>query len=165
MAHVKKLNIVILFLFCACSTSTYIKDAKQLKNKRVAVAEIMLDSYLSKDKVKTDTLCTCIATSASEAIYPYLQKAGLTVIKLPLSGKLSSANVEKLADSLRLDYVVVGKGIVQFVGKSAFMRSLTLQIVNVKTLEVSASGTFSGPSVTPAGAAARIGKKLAGRIE
>ncbi len=165
MERLKKLNTVVLFLFCACSTSTYIKDANQLKNKRVAVAEIVLDTDRSKDKVKTDTLCTCIAASASEAIYPYLQKAGLIVIKLPLSGKLSSVNVEKLADSLRLDYVVVGKGIVQFVGKTAFMHSLVLQIVNVKTLEVAASGTFSGPSVTPAGAAARIGKKLAGRIK
>lgn len=163
--RVNKLSVFCIVLLISCSTKTYISDAEKLKGKRVAVAQILLDTDRSKDRVKTDTLCHCIAASAAEAFYPYLQQAGLTVIQLPLTGKPLATSIEHLADSLKLDYIVVGKGIVQFVGRTSFMHDLSLQLVDVKTLEVKASGTFSGPSVTPAGAAMRIGKKMVNHIK
>ncbi len=161
----KNLITCFIILICACSTKTYITNAEKLKGKRVAVAQILLDTERRKDKVKTDTLCHCIAAAAAEAFYPYLQQTGLTVIQLPLTGKPLASTIEHLADSLQLDYIVVGKGIVQFVGKTSFMHDLSLQLVDVRTREVRASGTFSGPSVTPAGAAMRIGKQMVKQIK
>lgn len=163
--RLRYLNICFVVLISACSTQSYLTDAQKLKGKRVAVAQIVMETERRKDRVKTDTLCHCIAESAAEAFYPYLQQMNMTVIRLPLTGKPMENSIEHLSDSLQLDYIVVGKGIVQFVGKTSFMQNLTLQLVDVKTQEIRASGTFTGTSVSPVGAAMRIGKKMVHRIK
>lgn len=155
--------ILLLFTF-SCRTQTFITNGAKLKGKRIAVSEIVLANYIQKDAGKTDTLCHCIATSAMEAFYPYLQQMGMNVIQLPVTGRVLQSNIQHLSDSLQLDYILVGKGIVQFAGKSTFMRSLSLQIVDVKTLEVRASGIFEGTR-TAAGAAIRIGKKMVRKMK
>jgi hypothetical protein len=46
-----------------------------------------------------------------------------------------------------------------------YLRTLAVKIVDTKSLEVMATGNFEGPSVYPAGAAKRIGKRFAKLIK
>lgn len=158
-------TFLFILLLAACSTKTYITDAKKLKDKRIAVTEIVLGTAQQKNKVRTDTLCDCLASSVAESLYPYLQQAGMTVINLPVTGKSKEGGAYRKADSLQLDYLIFGSGLIEFTGKAAFMRTLSLKIVDAKSWEVKASGNFSGPSVTPSGAAKRIGKKLVSQMK
>jgi len=163
--RIQSIIIILFFLLAACSTKTYITDPQKLKGKRIAVAEIVLGTAHQKDKVHADTLCDCLATTVAETLYPYLQQVGMTVVQLPVWGKTREEGAYRMADSLQLDYLVLGTGLIQFEGKTPFMWNLSLKIVDAKTREVRASGSFSGPGVTPAGAGKRIGKKLVGQMK
>jgi hypothetical protein len=159
-------NIIIsTVLLAGCSTKTYVSNPQKLQGKRVAVTEIILGTDEKKNKVRTDTLCDCLATTVAESLYPYLQQAGMTVVIIPVTGKPKGAAALRVVDSLQLDYIVSGSGIVQYTGSSAFMHALSLKITDTKTREVLASGNFSGPAVYPAGAASRIGKKLVAQMK
>lgn len=165
-----KLNLltaIICISLLSCSTRVQIQDAKELKRKRVGVQLISISNLNlpKKQKTGTDTLCACISQSTTDAIYPFLQQSGLTVIPLNLSSKANIFEVVYKADSLKLDYVFVGNGIVNFTGSTPFMGQLTVTLIKVKTGEAKLSGYFSGPSVSPVQAMARIGKKMVKHIK
>ena len=72
----------------------------------------------------------------------------------------STQRMRKAADSLQVDYFLMGSGIAQRTGKVDFMQQLNLKLVSRTTNEIIATGSFSGSSVTAAGAAKRIGEKI-----
>ena len=159
------LSICFLF-FCACSTKVTITSSNQYANKRIAIGDITIGPLYKINQPKTDTLCACIGSSLGSAMLPFFQAAGMHVIDLPQKNLLENIHV---ADSLKIDYLLLATGQVQIYGKpgrdSYFMRTLSVKIVDTKSLEVTATGNFEGPSVYPAGAAKRIGKRFAKSIK
>jgi hypothetical protein len=157
---------ITCFSIIGCSTVLQIQNAKELKGKKVGVQLITISNINlpKKQKTGTDTICICISQSATDAIYPFLQQSGFTVVPLNLNSKANILEVVDKADSLKLDYVLVGNGMINFTGSTPFMHELTIKLVNVKTGEAKISGYFSGPSVTPVQAMARIGKKIVQKL-
>ena len=150
--------LAVAFIFTACSTTVYIQSPEKLKGKRVAVGVITISQLKkSKNKPTEDTLCSCLAQSTVNAFYPSLQKAGFTVVSFPTIDANDLSGIIKAADSLRVDYILFGTGIVDIVGHSSFMDKLTIKLVDVKTAESPLSGSFSGSGVGVIKAAGRIG--------
>lgn len=162
------LFIITSILCYSCHTTASISNVQILNGKRIGIGEIKLSTDLNNSRNKVDTLCDCIVSSFSSSMNPFFQKTGLILIDIPGSRKNSSPIVmNQLIDSLHIDYLLVGNGLVQVEGKkhlSYFMHQLAIQIINVKTREVVAVGDFSGPGVYPEGAVKRICKKLNKRI-
>ncbi|MCX6206021.1 MAG: hypothetical protein NTZ19_07200 [Bacteroidetes bacterium] len=161
------LTAIICISFLSCSTRVQIQDANEFKGKRVGVQLINISNLNlpKKQKTGTDTICACISQSTTDAIYPFLQQSGLTVIPLNLSSKANIFEVVHTADSLKLDYVFVGTGIVNFEGSSPFMHELTVKLIKVKTGEAKLSGSFTGAGVGPVKAMSRIGKKMVKHVK
>lgn len=157
---------IICFSIFGCSTKIQIQNAKEWQGKKVAVHLINISNLNlpRKQKTGTDTICTCLSQSTTDAIYPFLQQSGFTVVPLNLNSKANILEVVYKADSLKLDYVLVGNGIINFTGNTPFMSQLTIKLINVKTGDVKLSGYFSGPSVTPVQAMARIGRKMVKKL-
>ena len=161
----KYLLPICLIFFFACSTKVTITSSEQFSNKRIAIGDITI-APLYKNYLKTDTLCACIGSSLGSAMLPFFQAAGMQIIDLPQKNLLENIRV---ADSLKIDYLLLATGQVQTYGKPGretyFMRTLSVKIVDTKSLEVMATGNFEGPSVYPAGAAKRIGKRFSKSIK
>ena len=169
----KKVGVLIFFilssiLFCSCHTTASITNIQTLNGKRIGIGEIKLSTDLTQSRNKVDTLCDCIVSSFSSSMSPFFQKSGLVLIDIPGSRKnISPVEMNQLIDSFHIDFLLVGNGLVQVQGKkhiSYFMHQLSIQILNVKTREVVATGGFSGSGVYPEGAVKRICKKLSKRI-
>ena len=164
MKSILKIIIVAAAFFgvIGCTTNLEMQSAKELKGKRIGVQLISIkNTNLPRKKLTgTDTICTCISQSATEAMYPFLQQAGFVVVPLSVGEKTSIYKSVQVADSLKLDYILSGNGIVEFTGSSPFMHQLTVNAINVKTGAVQFSGSFSGAAVSPVQAAARIGKQI-----
>jgi len=160
--------VIVSILFYSCHTTANVSSGQQLNGKRIGIGEIKLSTELNNSSNTVDTLCDCMVSSVSTSMNPFFQKTGLLLIDIPGSRKNTSPTVmNQLIDSLQIDYMLVGNGLIQIVGKkspSFFMRHLSMQIINVKTREIIAVGDFSGPSVYPDGAIKRICKKLNKRI-
>ncbi len=162
----KYLLPICLLFFCACSTKVSITSSEQFANKRIAIGDISIAPIYKNNQLKNDTLCACIGSSLGSAMLPFFQEAGMHIIDLPQKNLLENIRV---ADSLKINYLLLATGQVQTYGKPGreayFMRTLTVKIVDTKSLEVMATGNFEGPSVYPAGAAKRIGKRFAKLIK
>lgn len=160
--------VIVSILFYSCHTTANVSNLQQLNGKRIGIGEIKLSTELNNSSNTVDTLCDCMVSSVSTSMNPFFQKTGLLLIDIPGSRKNTSPTVmNQLIDSLQIDYMLVGNGLIQIVGKkspSFFMRHLSMQIINVKTREIIAVSDFSGPSVYPDGAIKRICKKLNKRI-
>lgn len=159
---------ICVFLLYACSTSAYVNNPQHLKGKRIGIGEIKLSAGLNNSKNKVDTLCDCIISTFSSSMNPFFQKAQFVVIDIPGSRKnMSPSEMNRLTDSLKLDYILVGNGLLDVVGKkhaSYFMKHLSIQIIDLKTREIVATGDFSGTSVSIDGSIKRICKKLNKRL-
>lgn len=149
----------LLWVLAGCSSATVSvqKDAA-VKGKKIGIGTITLESV--KKKRSSDTICTCIAQNTRELFIPYLQQAGFTVINLSLPAKPTQAEMVILCDSLQLDYLLTGSGMVSIVGNSTFMEELGTKIMAVKTGEVIASASFSAISIRPPRAVKKICNKL-----
>jgi hypothetical protein len=156
-------NILIL-LFCAaiagCSTKAFVVRPGSLTGKKIALSNIDLTRMQKGKMIQNDTVCACLGQAAAESIYPYLLKAGATVVMLTDEQRSSTQRMRKAADSLQVDYFLMGSGIASRTGKVDFMEQLNLKLVSLTTNEIIATGSFSGPGVTAAGAAKRIGEKI-----
>jgi hypothetical protein len=162
------LLVISSILFYSCHTTANVSNGQQLNGKRIGIGEIKLSTELNNSSNSVDTLCDCMVSSVSSSMNPFFQKTGLQLIDIPGSRKNTSPIVmNQLIDSLQIDYLLVGNGLINVVGKkspSYFMHHLSMQIINVKTKEIIAVGDFSGPTVYPDGAIKRICKKLNKRI-
>ncbi len=153
---------LIALLVFSCSTTVQILNPQELKGKKVGV-QLLNVSNLNlpkKSKTGTDTLCSCISQSATNAIYPFLQQSGFIAVPLNLSPKANILEAVEKADSLQLDYVLSGTGIIRFTGTDPFMEQLTIKLISVKTGDIKLSGYFTGSPVRSIPAMERIGKKI-----
>lgn len=163
MKNISGLLAILFFTsILSCTTTVQILNPKELKGKRVGVQLINISNLNlpRKQKTGTDTLCSCISQSATNAIYPFLQQSGFIAVPLSMNLKANNFELAKLSDSLKLDYVLSGTGIVRFTGTDPFMQELTIKLINVKSGDVKLSGYFSGSPVRPIPAMKRIGKKI-----
>jgi len=71
----------------------------------------------------------------------------------------------RIADSVKVDYILTGVGIVQMQGKTPFMHQLTIQLQDMHTGEIVASASFSGVATRPVKAAGKIGEQLVKKIK
>jgi hypothetical protein len=154
------LLILLSILSGSCSTQAYLIKPGSLAGKRIALGNIDITRMQKKRMIQNDTVCACIKQTVGEKLYPYLQKAGAIIVDLTNEQRTNETRINQAIDSLQVDYVLSGTGFVQRTGSSDFMEQLTLKVIAVKTKEVIATGSFGGPSVTPGGAADRIGKKM-----
>lgn len=166
MKKILPLIISIIFLFTGCATTVFIQAPEKLKGKKIGVGVINI-SQLKKSKNinTTDTLCLCIAQATVNAFYPSLQKAGFKVISMPETDAKDINKIIRVADSLKVDYVLLGTGIVDIIGHSSFMEKLTIKMVDIKTAESPLSGSFSGSGVGSVKAAQRIGKLIVRKMK
>jgi hypothetical protein len=157
------LSIVLVFML-SCSTKVIIVDRQKLVGKRIAIGEMFLNAKNTDTQV--DTLCDCVANTIAVQMNPFFMEAGMRVIDLPVSRKhLSRERVKQLIDSLGLDYILIGSGTLNIIGKKPgkqayFIENLSVRIIGSKNLEMIASGEFSGYGVYPQGAAKRLGNKF-----
>jgi hypothetical protein len=161
-------TIIAVFLLHACSTTAHVNSNLHLKGKRIGIGDIKLSTGLNNSKNKVDTLCDCIVSTFSSSMNPFFQNAGFVVIDIPGSRKnMSPSEMKRLTDSLQLDYILVGQGLLDVVGKkhaAYFMNHLSIQIIDLKTREIIVTGDFSGTSVSIDGSIKRICKKLNKRL-
>jgi hypothetical protein len=154
-------NIVFLFLLLsACSSKAYLSKQGSLTGKKIALGVINITREKGSKTVYNDSVCACMGQTIAETIYPYLQKAGATIITIPTEQKTSESRINAIADSLQVDYLLSGTGTTERTGKTDYMRELNIKLVSVKSKEIVLTGSYSGFSVLPSGAADRIGKKI-----
>ncbi len=156
----------IIFISSCSSTNVSVNNTLHSKGKSVGIGGIKISAQ-KKTKPNTDTVCICTAQSTEQALIPYLQKAGFTVINLAINDRTNSREIMRIADSAKVDYILTGIGLVDIVGKTktAFMEQLTIQIQDMKTGEIAASASFSGVSIRPVKAAAKIGEQLIKKLK
>ncbi len=152
--------ILLLILLNSCATTAYLPKPVSLSGKRIVLGIIDITRDKSGTTIYNDTVCSCVSKTVGETIYPYLQKAGAVIVQIPYEQKINETQINKIIDSLQVDYVLSGTGLLNRTGKADFMHQLNINLVSRKTNEVILTGSFSGPSVYPAGAANRIGKKM-----
>ncbi len=152
--------LIIVAYFTSCSTIEYAQVNSSLKNKKVGV--YAFDVNLSKKQIKKgiDSVCFCNGQAASESLTPYLIKARLNVTTMFNNQKVSVEKALQQADSLHLDYILVGNGIIEMQGKSSFMQSLNIKMVQVASKESHLVASFSGVAIRPTKAGMKIGKKI-----
>jgi hypothetical protein len=152
--------VFLLVLLCGCSTQAYQSNPNLFAGKRIAWGVIDITREKKGQKINNDTVCVCISQTVAETLYPYFQKAGAEIVKIPNEQRTDEMRIYKVADSLKVDYLISGTGQIHVYGSSDFMQQLNINLESVKKNVVVWTGSFSGPSVTPAGAANRIGKKI-----
>ena len=152
--------VFLLVISVSCSTKTYLSKPGSLAGKRIALEIINIARQKGGKTIYTDSVCVCISQTIAETIYPYLQKAGASIITIPTEQKINESRIYAIADSLHIDYLLSGTGSVERTGKTDFVRELNIKLVSVPTKEIILTGSFSGFSVLPSGAADRIGKKI-----
>ena len=156
--------IIIVLLLSSCSTIEYAQVNSSLKNKKVGVYAFEVSLTKKKQKMNTDSVCFCNGQAASESMTPYLIKAGFNVTTMFNNQKITLEKALQQADSLQLDYVLVGNGIIDMQGNSSFMESLNIKLVNVKSKESHMVASFTGVAIRPAKAGMKIGKKIQKRL-
>ncbi|MES2372026.1 MAG: hypothetical protein V4557_05560 [Bacteroidota bacterium] len=155
------LAVTLLFILLnGCATKAFLAQPVSLTGKRIAVGVIDISRDKSGTTIYNDTVCSCISQTVGETLYPYFQKMGAVILKIPYEQRTSEARIHKIADSLQVDYLISGTGLVNRTGKTDFMHQLTINLISRQTQEVFLTGSFSGPGVYPAGAANRVGKKI-----
>jgi hypothetical protein len=152
--------IFVLAIVSGCSTQAYQSSPNLFAGKRIAWGVIDITREKKGQKINNDTVCVCISQTVAETLYPYFQKAGAEIVKIPNEQRTDEMRIYKAADSLKVDYLISGTGQIHVYGSSDFMQQLNINLESVKKNVVVWTGSFSGPSVTPAGAANRIGKKI-----
>jgi hypothetical protein len=162
-------NIIVLlligFFIAGCSsTKVAIQNAIELKGKRIGIGAIDITAAKKSKRHSTDTVCACTQQSTQQALMPYLQEAGFKVVNLSARSSLDFPQSMRAADSLHLDYVLTGVGLVDIVGSSTFMQQLTIKVVSVNTREIVLSGSFSGTSIRPVKAAGKLGEQIAKKM-
>ncbi len=159
-----KSNCLIIIIAClaiaGCSTKAFVARPGSLTGKRIALASIDITRMQKGKTIQNDTVCACLGQSIEETIYPYLLKSGATIVMLTNEQRSSTQRMRKAADSLQVDYFLSGSGVAERYAKVDFMRQLNLKLVAVTSNEIVATGSFSGTSVTAAGAAKRVGEKI-----
>ncbi len=159
-----KKNIFLFILFSAaiagCSTKAFVARPGSLIGKKIALSSIDLTRMQKGKMIQNDTVCACMGQAVAETVYPYLLKSGATIVMFTDEQRSSMQRMRRAADSLQVDYFLSGSGVAQRTGKVDFMEQLNLRLVSLAGNEIIATGSFSGPGVTAAGAAKRIGEKL-----
>ena len=158
-------NIIVLlligFFIAGCSsTKVAIQNAIELKGKRIGIGAIDITAAKKSKHHSADTVCACTQQSTQQALMPYLQEAGFKVVNLSAQSSLDFPQSMRAADSLHLDYVLTGVGLVDIVGSSTFMQQLTVKVLSVNTREIVLSGSFSGTSIRPVKAAGKLGEQI-----
>ena len=163
----QKLFLLFLVIFaCSCSsTKVSVKNNLPAKGKKIGIGGITLSA--ERRKSNTDTVCICTAQSTEQALIPYLQQVGFTVIKLPVNDRRNSREIMRIADSAKVDYILTGIGRVSIIGKrkDTFMEQLTIQLQEMNTGEIVSSASFSGTSIRPVKAAGKIGEELVKKMK
>jgi hypothetical protein len=131
-----------------------------LKNKKVGVYAFDVSLTKKKQKTNTDSVCFCNGQAASESMTPYLINAGLQVTNMFNNQRVTLEKAIQQADSLQLDYILVGNGIIDMQGKSSFMESLNIKLINVQSKQSHMVASFTGVAIRPAKAGMKIGKKI-----
>jgi hypothetical protein len=162
-------NIIVLlliaFFVAGCSsTKVAIPNANELKGKRIGIGAIDITAAKKSKHHSTDTVCACTQQSTQQALMPYLQEAGFKVLNLSAQSSLDFSQSMRAADSLHLDYVLTGVGLVDIVGSSTFMQQLTVKVLSVNTREIVLSGSFTGTSIRPVKAAGKLGEQIAKKM-
>lgn len=158
------IGVVSFGFLVACSSSKVTVQQKIVTvNKRIAIGNIDIQS-LQKSTARRDTLCACIPKQIKQLFIPYLQQAGFIVIDLPADKNESQSRFIEKADSLHLDYILSGTGLVNTVGSSVFVEQMTVKIADLKTGEIAVSSSFSGVSTRPKKAVDNIGKKMLAQL-
>lgn len=147
-----------ILLLCRCSTVFYVSDNVDLKGKRVGIYKFNLVKSKTYEKLPE------VSRMEAEAFYPYLIRAGFQVYKLQFEENQSIDDAVRMTDSLKLDYLIVGSGLVSYTGKGVFVHNLTVNFVNTTSLKNDLSGTFEGGGVRVEGVAKRLGKMMIKRI-
>ncbi len=157
---------VIIFLGCS-STNISVKNNFQASGKKIGIGGIKITAQKKANKSGIDTVCICTAQSTEQALISYLQQAGFRVIDLPINDRDNKKEIMRIADSAKVDYILTGIGVVDIYGKSktTFMQQLTIQIQEMQTGEIITSASFTGTSVHPVKAAAKIGEQLVKKIK
>ncbi len=152
---------IISIIFFSCTTKAYVQKPAELKGKKVGIGNIKITATKKRNRLPSqDTICLCIGQSVGEAMQPYLQQAGFSVTNLFLKENMDIAQLYSSADSLQMDYILMGLGTVDIVGKSTFINQMTIKLVDIKIREIVISGFFTGTATSPVKAAGKIGKKI-----
>ena len=115
----KKYFPFLNFFISACSsTNMSTKHNLQSKGKKIGIGTIKITAQKKANKPNTDTVCICTSQSTEKAFIPYLQQAGFSVIDLPIIDRLNNNEIMRIADSVKVDYILTGVGIVQMQGKT-----------------------------------------------
>lgn len=160
MTQIFKLSFLFsILLLCSCSTNLFVSENIDFKGKKVAIYQIDLKNCENTEPA------TNASKMQTEALYPYLVGAGFQVYNVQLDKALNLNEAIKMTESLKLDYLIMGNGTISKHKQSTFVRTLTLNFINTKTLSTDISGTFYGAGVQTEGAAKRIGKKLIHKLK
>ncbi len=167
-----KLSIIILLIgilfLCSCSSIEYAQVNASLKGKKVGVYPFDFSAVANKKKQleKKDTICYCTGKYANDAITPYLMNAGLIVIPLFQDKKATNFDeVLKTADSLKLDYILVGKGVVDISSKLVFLNKLNLKLINRISKESHFALEYHASIISLEKAMKQIGKKVSKKFQ
>jgi hypothetical protein len=153
--------LAISSIIAGCSTSATVQSSGNLKGKRIGIGAINISfDKMPKKFIPNDSTYYGMSESVKALFIPYLQQAGFNVVDLKVNHKANMAEATRVADSLKIDYVFSGAGLVQVTGKSFFMHKLNVRLTNTNTNEIPMTGSFSGAGVFFEGAVERIGKEM-----
>lgn len=156
------LGTITCIILYSCSTSkAYVQKPQELKGKKIGIGNFEIGTAKKGKGVESnDTVCLCIGQSIASVLTPYLQQSGMGVVNLSGNQKIDFSEAYEKADSLQLDYILFGSGIIHYYGKSTFADELTIKLVNVKTREVILTASCNSGYVSPAKAAKKMGEKI-----
>lgn len=152
------LPLFSFLLLTSCSSSVAVQNNTTVKGKKIGIGKFTMLPENKKNKPSTDTVCVCVGQRIGNALIPYLQEAGFTVVMLPLPDKTNHFQTMMVADSMHVDYILSGAGTVSIQGNNTYVHELTAKAIT-ESGEVILSGSFSGAGVGAVKAAGRIGKK------
>ncbi len=143
----KQLFTIITFIsiaLCSC-TSTYvtIQNPQELKGKKLGIAYFNLtENTRKKTSQPADTICNCISEFIVNNLTPHLQQAGMSVVSLSELKKTELSTIFEKADSLKVDHVLFGSGIVYPSSKKTnySIFSFTVKMINVQSREIVMTG-------------------------
>ena len=156
------LPAVVMMMAAGCiSTSVYVKDATQMHQKRLAITDISINIDRKPGKnAASDTICPCIAQSIRDILTPYFQQAGFTVINIPAGSAMGYSDIKPLTDSMHIDYVFRGTGMVQITGGDYFLHQFSGKIVDLASLETPLTVTQAGTAFRVAKATGKMGAAI-----
>lgn len=163
MLRLNFLFLLAAFTFANCSSTVSVQDNIAAKGKRIGMGNFKIEP-MKKKGTATDTVCACVGQSIQGTLTPYLQEAGFSIVTLPLTHKTTLLETMHIADSMQVDYIMTGVGLVDIQGSNSFVRELSVKAVN-QSGEVVLSGSFTGVGTGPAKAAGKIGKQLLKKLK